>query len=106
VRGRKKNNFEHLEEEVEYLRRNNSQLLEANARLEYDNKRLRQDLDHARALLNPRLNSDPIDCYLSDDVLSHPSQAQRSPAPASTHMQEEDSLSFESINWLRRESIS
>jgi cell division protein FtsB len=41
VRGRKKNAFDNLEQEVEYLKKENSQLQLLNAKLETENKSLK-----------------------------------------------------------------
>jgi hypothetical protein len=96
VRGRKKNAFENLEQEVEFLRRENSHLQLSNAKLETENKSLRDQVEFMRTLVKPRQRIDPVDDYLASEVLSHPAPAR----------QEEESPFFEEFNWMRTDSSS
>lgn len=96
MRGRKKNAFENLEQEVEFLRRENSHLQLSNAKLETENKSLRDQVEFMRTLVKPRQRIDPVDDYLASEVLSHPAPAR----------QEEESPFFEEFNWMRTDSSS
>jgi len=56
-----------------------------------------------KSLVRPSKINDPVECYLSDDVLTHPSQ-HNSPPSNSSH--EEDSLMFEEFSPFRTDSGS
>jgi hypothetical protein len=82
---------------VEFLRKENSHLQLSNAKLETENKSLRDQVDFMRTLVKPRQQrTDPVDDYLASEVLSH---------PAPLH-QEEESPFFEEFNWMRTDSNS
>lgn len=78
------------------MRKENSQLQLANAKLETENKSLRGQVDYLKTLIRPSHRPDPIEDYLSSEVLTHHSP------PAS---QQEDPL-FEDFQWLRGDSDS
>ena len=78
------------------MRRENSHLQLSNAKLETENKSLRDQVEFMRTLVKPRQRIDPVDDYLASEVLSHPAPAR----------QEDDSPFFEEFNWMRTDSSS
>ena len=74
-----------------------------NARLETENKNLKSNVDYMKSLVNPARIQDPVECFLSDDVLSHPMPQTPSRSP-STRPEEDDSMMFEEFNWMRSDS--
>jgi cell division protein FtsB len=76
VRGRKKNAFENLEQEVEYIRKENSQLQLINAKLETENKSLKDQIEYMKTLIKPVARTVLVEDYLSSEVLTHPSPQQ------------------------------
>jgi cell division protein FtsB len=76
VRGRKKNAFENLEQEVEYIRKENSQLQLINAKLETENKSLKDQIEFMKTLIKPVARTELVEDYLSSEVLTHPSPQQ------------------------------
>jgi hypothetical protein len=85
---------------VEYLRKENSHLTLANAKLETENKSLRDQVDFMRTLVRPAPRShDPVDDYLASEVLTHPS-------PPHSQQEEPESSFFEEFNWMRADSGS
>ncbi len=81
---------------MEYLRKENSHLQLSNAKLETENKSLRDQVEFMRTLVKPRQRIDPVDDYLASEVLSHPKPAH----------QEDESPFFEEFNWMRTDSSS
>lgn len=79
------------------MRKENTQLQLANAKLETENKSLRGQVDYLKTLIRPSHRPDPIEDYLSSEVLTHHS-------PVSPSQQEEPL--FEEFNWLRSDSDS
>lgn len=79
------------------MRKENTQLQLANAKLETENKSLRGQVDYLKTLIRPGQRPDPIEDYLASEVLTHHSPAPQSP--------QEEPL-FEDFQWLRGDSDS
>ena len=77
------------------MRKENTQLQLANAKLETENKSLKGQVEYLKTLIRPSHHPDPIEDYLSSEVLTHNSP----PSP------EEEPL-FEDFQWLRGDSDS
>jgi hypothetical protein len=61
-----------------------------------------------KTLVKPTRLEDPVECFLSDEVLSHPTGHSPSPSIGSSANpnSEEDSMMLEEFNWLRSDSQS
>lgn len=72
-----------------------------NAKLETENKSLKDQVEFMKSIIKPCSKSDPVEKYLSSEVLIHPE-----PSPSPPMADEYESPFFEEFNWMRSESSS
>ena len=73
--------------------------------LENENKNLREQIEYLKTLIKPSKLQDPVEMYLSDDVLTHNHAPPRSPSTEPLPAPEdEDSVMFEEFNFMRTDS--